>query len=100
MSIYFSKKIWLIKAGAFLAFIFISSNSLAWDGYDYDNGTAIEIGSGNLVREGNVIDIYDWKKGEYHKFEVRLLEDVFNSSRIEGYDLDDQKIRVLEMEKN
>ncbi len=99
MSISFSKKIFSSSLTAFILIIFSSANSLAWDGYDYDNDTAIEINSGNFVREGNVIDIYDWRKGENHKFEVKLMEEMFNSTRIEGYDLDEQKNRVLEMEK-
>ena len=36
---------------------FFSANSLAWDGYDYNTGSYIEIGSGNLVRSGNEIEI-------------------------------------------
>ena len=44
--------------------------SLSWDGYDYDKGTHIEIGKGNLVRSGNDIEVYDYDSGEYRTFDM------------------------------
>ena len=44
-----------------------SSNTIAWDSYDYNTGSYIEIGSGNLVRSGNEIEIYDYGDGSYKK---------------------------------
>ncbi len=43
---------------------------MAWDGYDYSNGAYIEIEQGNLVREGEDIEIYDYDTGEYRTFEM------------------------------
>ena len=97
---YFSTKGPILKILVFNLTLLLSSNCLAWDGYDYGNDTAVEIGSGNFVEEGNIIQIYDWREGEYHDAEVKLVEDVFNSTRIEVYDLDKKEDRVLEMEKH
>jgi Family of unknown function (DUF5334) len=100
MSIYFSTEKPALKIIIFIATTFISSNCLAWDGYDYDNDTGVEIGSGNFVEEGNIIQIYDWREGEYHDAEVKSIEDAFNSTRVEVYDMDKKEDRVLEMEKD
>ena len=51
----------------------ISSLTLAWDGYDWESGNYVEIEDGNLVREGEEIEIYDWETGEYKDVEVELL---------------------------
>ena len=41
-----------------IAFIFlIPLIALAWDGYDYESGSYVEIESGNLVRPGEDIEI-------------------------------------------
>ena len=81
----------------FLLLLF-GHNAFAWDGYDRQNDAAIEIGRGNLVREGNIIKIYDWKEDEYHDVEVRQMEDSFKSVRLEVYDLDSQQERIFDME--
>ena len=36
------------------------SISFAWDGYDYDSGSYVEIDKGNLVRSGEEIEYYDY----------------------------------------
>ena len=87
----------------FLLFFLLTNLSLinkacfAWDGYDYQNNAAIEIGSGNLVREGSIIKIYDWKKDEYHNVEIKMIDSSFSGIKIEVYDFDDKKTRFLEM---
>jgi len=80
-----------------LANISLIKPCLAWDGYDYQNNTAIEIGSGNLVREGSIIKIYDWKKDEYHNVEIKMMDGNFSGTKMEVYDFDDKKIRFFEM---
>ena len=54
-------------------FLCISSLSLAWDGYDWESGSYVEIEDGNLVREGEEIEIYDWETGEYNDVEVESV---------------------------
>ncbi|MCX5517789.1 DUF5334 family protein [Kaistia defluvii] len=46
------------------------SSASAWDGTDADSGASVEIDSGNLVREGNEIEVYDHEAGEYRTLEM------------------------------
>ena len=46
------------KLFAFLSII-ASTPTLAWDGYDWERGSFVEIGKGNLVRDGREIEYYD-----------------------------------------
>lgn len=74
------------------------SPALAWDGYDYESGSNIEIDSGNLVRSGNDIEIYDYGAGEYKDVEVQSIYDYGGSTVIEVYDYDSGEYRELEMD--
>lgn len=58
----------------FLFLIFLSLSARCWDGIDIKNRSLIEIGSGNLVREGLFIDFYDCEDGILHEAEVVLIE--------------------------
>jgi hypothetical protein len=71
--------------------------SLAWTGYDSVDGSEIEIGSGNLVREGQQIRFYDWENEEDRRAEVIDVEYLFNRTRLEIYDYVDQKNRIFQM---
>ena len=71
-----------------------SLNSLAWEGYDYNTGNYIEIGSGNLVRRGNEIEIYDYADGAYKDVEVQGM----SGNELEVYDYDTGEYRYLDMD--
>jgi hypothetical protein len=95
MSMFFSLK----KLTATALFLFaLSSNALAWSGFDHDNDTTIEIGPGNLVRENLEITIFDWKTNKYHEVEILEMENSFNATRIKVLDLETNKKRTFEME--
>jgi pyruvate/2-oxoglutarate/acetoin dehydrogenase E1 component len=81
-----------------LIFTFFSKNLLAWSGYDNDNNTTIEIGKGEMVREGLTITIFDWSTDEYHDVDVIVMEESFNGIRMEVYDTQTKKTRFFEME--
>jgi hypothetical protein len=72
----------------------VTNSSLAWDGYDYNTGNYIEIGSGNLVRGGNEIEIYDYDDGTYKDVEVQGM----NGNELEVYDYDTGEYRYLDMD--
>ena len=74
--------------------------SFAWDGYDYEKGDYIEIEKGNLVREDETIEIYDYSDNEYKDVEVESIEKSGNSVEIEVYDYDTDEYRTFEMEDN
>jgi hypothetical protein len=71
-----------------------SVNSFAWEGYDYNTGNYIEIGSGNLVRGGNEIEIYDYNDGTYKDVEVQGM----SGNELEVYDYDTGEYRYLDMD--
>ena len=71
-----------------------SSNTIAWDGYDYSTGSYIEIGSGNLVRSGNEIEIYDYGDGSYKDVEVQGM----SGNELEVYDYETGEYRYLDMD--
>jgi len=78
-----------------LILLLISSTVLAWSGFDQENNTTIEIGSGNLVREGLTITIFDWSTDTYHDVEILNFQD----NILEVYDTETKQKRVFEMEE-
>lgn len=83
----------------FFLLIILSKNALAWSGFDYENNTTIEIGSGNLVRENLIITIFDWSTNQYHDVEVLEMDDSFGDGlRLIVMDLETNKRRIFEME--
>ena len=80
-----------------LSAILFSHPSLAWTGYDYDNKTEIEIGPGNLVREGLLIQFYDSKIDNYHTAKILFMDEVAGGTRLQLQDLDSKKERTFIM---
>ena len=71
---------------------------LAWDGYDWEAGSFVEIEDGNLVREGEEIEYYDYGTGEYKNVEVESIESTGGSVEIEVYDYESGEYKTLEMD--
>jgi len=85
----------------FLALIIflISPNVVSsWEGYDYENGSYIEIDKENLVRPGNDIEIYDYGTGEYKDVEVESINRFGSSAEIEVYDYSTGEHRIFDMD--
>ena len=78
--------------------IFQPASTWAWSGYDYDNKTQIEIGPGNLVREGLIIQFYDSKIDNYHTAKVLFVDEIAGGTRIQLEDLDLKKERTFLMQ--
>ena len=74
------------------------SSASAWDGTDTDSGASVEIDSGNLVREGNEIEVYDHEAGEYRDVTVESIERSGSSVEVEVYDTEASEYRTFEME--
>lgn len=70
---------------------------IAWDGYDYGEGSVVEIEKGNLVRPGESIEVYDYSDGSYHDVEVESIERSGGSVEVEVYDHDTGEYRTLDM---
>ncbi len=87
----------------FLALIFIAMLSvirpaLAWDGYDYEKGSSVEIEKGSLVREGEDIEYFDYDEGEYRAGEVQSVDRFGSSVEIEVQDDESGETRTLDMD--
>ena len=78
--------------------LFFTSAAMAWDGYDWDSGSFVEIESGNLVREGETIEIYDYNNGEYKDVEVESIDSSGFGTEVEVYDWDSGEYRTLDMD--
>jgi len=79
--------------------IFLAPFSVsAWDGYDYEKGAYVEIDKGNLVREGEDIEIYDYDTGEYKDVEVQSITGNGSGAEVEVYDPDTGEYRTLDMD--
>lgn len=70
--------------------------ALAWGGYDVDSGGNIEIESGNLVREGEMVEIYDYDADEYRDVSI---ESVNGDGQLEVYDYETDEYRTFEMDE-
>lgn len=84
---------------AIIALIFLTKPALAWSGYDYQAKTEININSGNLVREGLIIEFYDTKLDEYHNGQILMMEETSSGSttlRIKDFNLNNKE-RVFVM---
>ena len=82
----------------FTIFFGLNISIHAWDGYDYDSGSFVEIEEGNLVREGLDIEIYDYNDGTYKDVEVESISDYGGTVEVEVYDYDTGEYRTFEME--
>jgi len=78
--------------------LLIPMTASAWDGYDNNSGSYIEIDKGNLVRSGQDIEIYDHGTGEYKNVEVQSIDSYGTSTEVEVYDYDTGEYRILEMD--
>ena len=82
-----------------LTLIFRINSSFAWNGYDYDNKTEIEIGPGNLVREGSIFQFYDSKMDNYRTGKILFMDSVAGGTRLQLQDLDSKKERTFIMKE-
>lgn len=83
---------------ALFALIIIPCSAFAWDGYDNESGSYIEIDKGNLVREGEEIEYFDYESGEYRYGDVEGVQSTFGGAEVEVYDHDSGEYRTFEMD--
>jgi hypothetical protein len=69
-----------------------------WDGVDQDTGNSIAIEPGNLVRDGNDIEVYDYNTGQYRNLTVEDIERSGSDVEIDYYDNETGESGTLEME--
>lgn len=78
--------------------LILTNLSYAWDGYDYESGSYVEIDKGNLVRPNQDIEIYDYDTGEYKDVEVQSIQGSGSGVEVEVYDYNTDEYRTLDME--
>lgn len=83
----------IVATGCFTA------SAAAWDGYDYESGSDVEIEKGNLVRPGEEIEYYDYGSGEYRYGDVESIQSYGSSVEVEVYDHESGEYRTFEMER-
>ncbi len=81
-----------------LFFCLHSTTAIAWSGVDYENQTSIDIGSGNLVREGNIIDFYQQKTNELLSGKVISINYFGNATELIIEELNTTKKRTIMMQ--
>lgn len=82
-----------------LACILAATAGFAWDGFDWEKGSYVEIEKNNLVRSGKDIEIYDYSDGKYKDVEVLSINKKYSGKvELEVYDYEDGKERTLEMD--
>jgi hypothetical protein len=70
----------------------------AWEGEELDSGDSIEIESGNLVRPGQEIEVYNWDEGDYDYYDVERVDRYGSEVEVEVYDYQEGEYEILRME--
>lgn len=81
-----------------LACLLYTQTAFAWNGQSTDTGDSVEIESGNLVRQGSDIEVYDYGSGTYRDVTVERITDSGSSVDVEVYDSESGEYRTFEME--
>jgi hypothetical protein len=76
---------------------FFIKKAQAWSGYDYETKTEIDIGQGNLVREGSLIQFYDSKDDNFHTARINFMQSSAGGTEVNLLDLDTKKERNFVM---
>jgi pyruvate/2-oxoglutarate/acetoin dehydrogenase E1 component len=87
-----------MKILATAAMMLISTGVFAWDGYNSDSSSYVEIGAGNLVRPGQDIEVYDYGTGSYKEVEVQSMNGSGSGTEVEVYDSGSGEYQTYEME--
>jgi len=80
-----------------ISFSFFAKKAQAWRGYDYESKTEIDIGQGNLVREGSMIQFYDSKDDNFHTAKINFMQSSAGGIEMNLTDLDTKKERNFVM---
>jgi hypothetical protein len=83
-----------IKTITIAALLTLSAGAQAWSGFDYDAGNFIEIEEGNLVRDGETIEYFDYENAEYRSAPVMSVD----SDEVVVYDQESGEYRTFNMD--
>lgn len=83
----------------FCALFLLPAHALAWDGYDYEKGSFVEIDEGTRVRSGDLVEIYDYSDGRYKDMDVLDIDRTPSGVTLEVQDPETGERRTLEMDR-
>ena len=83
----------------FSAIFLCSSYAHAWDGTD-SKGTPVEIEKGNLVRDGETIEYFDYGEGKYKTGTVQDISRYGSSVEVEVQDENTGETRTFDMDSH
>lgn len=86
-----------MRYSIFTCLILLTSQVFAWEGYDPLNNTPVAIDKGNLVREGEAIELLDYSTGQYHSVDVESVRQIGGSTEVEVFDYNTGEFRILDM---
>ncbi len=81
-----------------ILFVIISNNAYSWDGYDIESNSSIEITDNDLVREGQIVKIFDLRDNSDHFVTILSMDSGFNNIEIEARDEETKEIRTFRMD--
>ena len=87
----------IFLTSSIISLSFFAKKAQAWSGYDYDTKTEIDIGQGNLVREGSLIQFYDSKDDNFHTARINFMQSSAGGIEMNLLDLDTKKERNFVM---
>lgn len=88
-----------MKGLSIILLLLSSSPALAWDGYDTQSGSYVDIEQGNNIKRGKDIDVYDSKTGQYNNVEVQEVRGHGSSTEVDVYDYKTGQYKTLEMDR-
>lgn len=80
-----------------LVMMLFSGAALAWEGFDYTSGSSIQIDAGNLVRNGETIEYFDYGTGNYHVAQVQSVSRTGVIVELQVYDETTEQYRSFQM---
>lgn len=82
-----------------IVLLLVPTSGFAWNGYDYEKGSYVEIEKGNLVRQGKDIEVYDYSTGQYNDVEVQAIRGYGSSTELDVYNYNSGEYRTLYMDR-
>ncbi len=87
----------IFLTSSIISLSFFATKAQAWSGYDFETKTEIDIGQGNLVREGSLVQFYDSKDDNFHTARINFMQASAGGIEMNLLDLDTKKERNFVM---
>ena len=90
----------MVRPEVWLAVVLLSVSGVShgWEGQESDTGDLVEIESGNLVRPGEEIEVFNYEEGSYDFYEVETMNRIGGQVEVEVYDYEEGVYKTLIMD--